>query len=116
MTIYICKRCTKQYTHKGDYTRHISRRFPCKKITPGKTQFFECPKCDIIFKSNEALNKHNGESHKLIKDLPKSIDNYEFKVDNKIIINEDGTFNCNYCDKVFVKKSNLTRHMEQYCD
>ena len=31
MVQFICNNCNKIFTHKGAYTRHLNRKFPCKK-------------------------------------------------------------------------------------
>jgi uncharacterized C2H2 Zn-finger protein len=32
MTIYTCNKCGKIFELKGDYTRHINKKFSCKKV------------------------------------------------------------------------------------
>jgi uncharacterized C2H2 Zn-finger protein len=30
MVIYKCDRCNKVFNHKGDYTKHLNRKFKCE--------------------------------------------------------------------------------------
>lgn len=55
MPEYKCTRCFKIFSLKGNYTRHINRKFPCKKYISFK---FNCDKCGKKFSSKQALSRH----------------------------------------------------------
>ena len=72
MVLYICSLCNKKFNHKGDYTRHINRKYKCKIIPSNNktlkklsiksnvknTNGFECEYCKIIIKRKDNLKRH----------------------------------------------------------
>ena len=62
--LYKCNECGKQYKHKNDYKKHLSRKKPCNNIsrdikTPPKINLlFECTECNQTFISKHNLDKH----------------------------------------------------------
>ena len=38
MKIYQCEKCGKEYTHKGNYMKHLQRKTPCNKNLNKKTE------------------------------------------------------------------------------
>jgi len=78
--------------YKTDYTTSLKKHILKKK------------KCSIL------INKYNIKS---IEDYYDFIDNNDFKniAENNIkIIDNKEDFNCMYCNKIFTRKDNLTRH------
>lgn len=88
MTIYECNRCSKKYDHKGDYTRHIERKRPCK------AKIVEAIEDEII----EQVIEENEES----KDYISTVDDNEINV-------------CKLCSATFCNKYSLERHMMGRC-
>lgn len=73
MPKYKCDRCDEEFEQKCHYTRHINRKFPCKKIPPKtsnispKTSDTEkvvvapknkCNYCGSIFTRKDNLIRH----------------------------------------------------------
>lgn len=114
MVNYVCDRCSKQFNHKGDYTRHISRRFPCKKSTPDD---------NIITKIQEVPTKYNLDEYSCTSedyiddnniDITSDLDETSSIDENSSVDND--AIECTYCNKIFSTKSNLKRHHKLYCD
>jgi len=53
MVEYICNKCEKNFTLKGDYVRHINRKYPCDAHSHNA-----CDNCQKIFKHKSSLYKH----------------------------------------------------------
>lgn len=88
MSIYVCKRCNKVYTHKNKYTKHINRKFPCRK------------------KEKSKIN-----SNKYITNILNNTDDEQKKSE---IVTENN-IKCPYCSNSFSQKSNLYRHLRDNC-
>lgn len=54
MKNYKCHKCTKIFTHKNDYQKHINR----KTICLDSSQYFECDKCNRTFTRKDNLTRH----------------------------------------------------------
>jgi uncharacterized C2H2 Zn-finger protein len=71
MVVYTCNNCNKIFTQKVDYTRHLNRKNPCKKMKlpiiaekpfiPAETVLNKsiiCNYCFFIFTRKDSLSKH----------------------------------------------------------
>ena len=71
MVLYTCEKCKKEFSLKGDYTRHLNKKIPCSpKITepckksskhtevPIESNPLMCNYCKKIFSRKDALNRH----------------------------------------------------------
>jgi uncharacterized C2H2 Zn-finger protein len=83
MVLYTCNLCNKEFTLKGDYTRHIHKKFPCSKDTK------ESP---IIVSPGIRQNP------------PNQIILHEANITSNLI--------CKYCDKMFKRSDYLKNHIE----
>lgn len=131
---YKCNRCSKLFKQKTDYTRHINRKYPCENVL---SNLFSNSKNDT--RSNlllsilvENINKSTDESN-LISDSKNEsqlIHHKPIKNDNNLSNNqyscvkynkeqtkaqENTKFICNACDKTFMRKDTLKRHMDKRC-
>ena len=41
MKVYICEKCGKEYTHKGNYMKHLKRKTPCNKNLINETEIIQ---------------------------------------------------------------------------
>ena len=41
MKVYICEKCGKEYTHKGNYMKHLKRKTPCNKNLINETEIIK---------------------------------------------------------------------------
>ena len=91
MTNYKCNRCNKLYSHKGDYTKHLNRKIPCKTISPiivsnlvqdspNQNKKFKCSKCSKTFANKSNLNRHTSRSCKAKLEFKKEYTNRNVKV------------------------------------
>lgn len=96
MTIeYICEDCGKSFgNNKHHLMYHQNRKYPCKTIV-------------IITQQN--LQETPDNSKQKISNTNKVI--YEQEVDNSNI----NQLECKYCNEVFTRKDNLTRHQNLRC-
>lgn len=94
INLYKCIRCSKLFTHKNDYRKHINRKFPCENISQHKSQKmrkpFRCDACNKTYTSTSSLKRHirdfcNGKHN------PEDDSNDEDSIDdyNLDIINND---------------------------
>ena len=89
MPNYICFECGKLFNHRNDYTKHVNRKFTCKKDDMK------------LFSTNIYDNINIGEN------LQNSTGNGE-NLHNSINM-------CNYCLKIYSDKYILHRHMKSHC-
>ena len=98
----------------------------CKKLIESKKiiesdKIIECEKCGKIFKYNYLLKRHlnNKNScdniHNILDILNIKIKEIENKIDTKNKNIANSKTKCYYCNNIFYKKSNLTRHVRDCC-
>lgn len=71
MPIYTCEKCNKKFKAKGDYTRHIKRKFPCtpennkeQPVLSVEKIRYKCSYCKQTFTRNASLKRHiDGRCH-----------------------------------------------------
>jgi len=95
MVVYRCDRCEKVFNKKIDYTRHKSRKFPCKKNT-------------------SLISTDSQETLSTLSDI------YPHKNDSQIDLRVKSTtdkkeYTCSYCHSIFSKNSNMHRHIDRNC-
>jgi len=85
MVEYKCNRCSKTFSLKIDYTRHLNRKRPCIAHDTNDIHF-ECTNCGNLYESQRCLNRHMNRSCKIDK-LDEHIINESIKkeVDEHII-------------------------------
>lgn len=89
MVEYECENCKKRFLLKGDYMRHINRKFKCQK---------------------KVIEMNIIKDKKYSKATPKLEQNTEKEV------KEVKEYNCEYCKEVFSRKYNLERHKNGRCE
>jgi uncharacterized C2H2 Zn-finger protein len=95
MVVYTCSLCQKKFTLKGDYNRHINKKFPCVK---------EENSSDHVKNTILHTNPQNSTQ----------IHNFTTQVINSSNIDEI-IYKCKYCIKTFSRSDSLHRHEENYC-
>lgn len=95
MVVYVCDKCTKEFTKKSTYKNHLKRKTPCKKIIKISK--------NIEDEINLNPNKNHIESE---KNHIESKKNHIESENNKI---------CSYCEREFATNSNMNRHMKNNC-
>jgi len=93
MVIHKCDRCGKEFKLKGDFKRHINRKYPCAKTEPTVAK-------------NEPDKSEPGEQKDI--NLSRACANTE-KVTKKV------SHECNWCQGQFTLKSSLNRHLKSRC-
>lgn len=60
MTLYNCTRCNRGFDHKGNFTRHVNRKNPCKivKVKGCAVGELYCEYCKKTFANFNSLNRH----------------------------------------------------------
>ena len=86
---YKCSKCNKEFLKKGDFSRHLKRKNPCKKSEPN------CANTE----PKEPLKKVSNDTKLYIYQEPTKSQN------NK----------CIYCNKIFAYKNSLVKHMNNRC-
>ena len=94
MVYYKCDKCKYTTTRKCDYIKHLNRKNQC--ISKDSKLVTNYEKTQLAPKSSEI------GSEKLL-------------FSPKIPILDNNEYDCIYCGKSFLKKSNLTRHMKSNC-
>jgi hypothetical protein len=113
---YSCPECLKSFGNRKDYyERHTNRKNPCVKIPPPETppnppnQLYKleqiplCIEITKLNKINETYNKKNNEELKNI--LEEELEQ----------VKSEHNYSCEYCNQIFSKKYNLTRHQNGRC-
>jgi len=91
---YSCPNCSKKFGNRKDhYDTHIKKKKPCKKEISDSSQ--------VAQSAHQELNI----SHIFLTNIEKNSIKEIVDIENK-----DKLFICEYCDKSFNKKFNLTRH------
>ena len=85
MVIHKCPKCTKEFSHKCDFTRHINKKNSC---IPIHTEPYQ--------------------------NVPKNTE-IQTNVKIKVSTQKDKNIKCNYCDKLFSQVSSLNRHLKDRC-
>jgi hypothetical protein len=87
-----------------------------------KIKKFECNKCGKLFKHNYLLTRHNNKikscdrPEKIIEKYNKLIEEIDNKINNLYDISITSKTKCNFCNNIFHNKSNLKRHIDNYCN
>jgi len=104
--MYKCEKCYIEFKYKYLLERHKNNKKPCdtrKKI-------------DRIFDDN--INKIKDDTNNITVDI-ENLDDKINKIDDKIRkkINESNKteIKCSFCEKNFISKRNMTRHLEEIC-
>ena len=130
MPKYICSTCEKSFDHKNDYTRHITKKFPCKKKESGSITNLILN--DITLLHNITSNATEITSH--LVEIP--LDTIEENGDVNVFISSkinmcsdtinistndvslsaiDSKFKCDYCLKTYSRKDVLIKHIKTNC-
>jgi hypothetical protein len=106
MTKYTCPTCKRLFHKKNHLDNHlIKKKNPCKSI-------------DILL-IETAQNGTNTDflTHKTAQNSINSINpivNNDIN-DKNNLIEDDNKIVCDYCDKEFLRKDSLTRHLKKFC-
>ena len=100
MVVYNCNICDKKFYKKGDYARHLNRKYPCDKIDSnnnanGKNMSF-------FSKMDKNLSKMENDDHPSYT--------YPFGNVENVENNADKVHKCAFCQTVYSTKGNLQKH------
>jgi hypothetical protein len=105
MVEYKCDTCKKIFNHKGDYAKHLNRKFPCKQVIIKKNDNvkkndhdFKCKACDNSYSQKTNLYRHIRRKHQNKSNDDKLIINDQLK-DHTIDIVKNTPNNINNSDK-----------------
>jgi len=102
MVQYICNICNREFRNSYDYSRHQKRKTPCKKIKIDTSS--DLPPISLQNLSEDGNSDNSDNDIKTIKDTQ-----FTEKIGGKT------KFACEYCNKTFTRKDNLTRHTYDRC-
>ena len=106
---YNCNKCNKEFSQISHYKKHLERKFPCDKNI---IYFKDLNQYTIPKLQNPAIltpEKIILTPEKIIL-TPENI--IETNLDNDKTLK---IIRCDYCNKVFARKDNLTRHLKNRC-
>jgi hypothetical protein len=106
---YNCNKCNKEFSQISHYKKHLERKFPCDKNI---IYFKDLNQSTIPKLQNPAIltpEKIILTPEKIIL-TPENI--IETNLDNDKTLK---IIRCDYCNKVFARKDNLTRHLKNRC-
>jgi uncharacterized C2H2 Zn-finger protein len=138
MPIYQCTICKKTFEDKTDYTRHVSKKYPCKKedntgdiinnIQINENNTYECLKCHKCFPYKSQCIRHvnskfdcivktindtnNDTNNNLLNDTENDINN---DTNNNSLITIEKEYRCDKCFKTYSTKKTLNRHINGFC-
>ncbi len=126
MVTYICICCKKEFTHKGDYMRHLNKKNKCNKIenieqnninkitkmTENKTEMTE-NKAKITENKAEITEIRTKITNitKITENKAK-ITEYDKGIEDNLEIIEN---KCKNCNKIYSSIQTLKRHEKSYC-
>ena len=93
---FSCKNCKKNFKISKSYKYHIE-----KKVCIDKSFF--CLKCNNTYKRRDTLMKHIRAKHNCEKTSMLVGEHKKYKIE------------CPFCDKFFLNKANLKRHISENC-
>lgn len=116
MTSYKCNKCTKTFTHKNDFKKHISRKTDCSNIKTSEIishqnePSFECSRCHKLYTRKDSLKRHSlffckGSTHD--PPIVKDIHQHSQKLKNE--------YKCTFCLQCFARSDSLNRHLNGRC-
>jgi hypothetical protein len=106
MVVYTCNLCNKKFTLKGDYTRHINKKFACNKEAL-------CT-YNIITQNTSNITQNTSNITQNTSNITQNTSNVQQRpnIDENIDINN---LECKYCNKKYSRIDNLHRHEKEYC-
>ena len=90
MKTYECENCLKVFKQKIDYTRHLNRKYPCKKVIDESKNGIENPKMDSNIKVKSRDCQHCLKTYSSVSNLNKHIKRCKVKKENNM---KDELFN-----------------------
>ncbi|XP_066926317.1 zinc finger protein ZFP2-like [Clytia hemisphaerica] len=132
-----CQLCGKKFREHYNLKMHMKmhERRAQEEKEPKKTKMWNCKECEAGFTRKEDLNSHKKEDHKTPHQLMLEERKLKRKAEEKekavnedgvsaakkrtlrttgFTQKEDGTYVCDLCQKEFVKKDYLNRHLRRH--
>lgn len=96
--MFTCSKCNGKFTTKRNYNYHTDNKV-CEK----KCGDFKCNECGTNYKYKSSLKRHLMKVHK----IPEN----DIDIDNC----SSTEYTCSLCNKKFVSKGNLNKHLKSNC-
>jgi len=109
MVNHICPECGYTTNRKSSYENHLhKRKNPCKKPIE-----ILCNVCNAKFARADSLKRHlvTCTSQEPIHNTTSAHGSLANTKETSISLTNNDNYKCNYCDKLFVKKNNLNKHV-----
>ena len=116
MSKYKCNKCTKIFTHKNDYRKHILRKTDCSIIEIGQgfreneVVKFTCNKCSKQYSRKDSLKRHELCFCKGSTIIPPNVE-----LVPPMITKNKKNYTCTYCLQNFSRSDSLVRHLNGRC-
>ena len=108
-----CEKCTKLFSSKQMLKYHISN-----KVCSQNNKIILCNFCSRSYKTKYTLLQHLKEKHlkkkiNISSNIQQAIPQVTPQIIPQIIL--QNKLKCKYCNKIFTRIDNVTRHIKKYC-
>eukprot|EP00178_Gracilaria_changii_P026177 TRINITY_DN80499_c0_g1_i1.p1 TRINITY_DN80499_c0_g1~~TRINITY_DN80499_c0_g1_i1.p1 ORF type:complete len:279 (-),score=34.13 TRINITY_DN80499_c0_g1_i1:202-1038(-) len=118
---YVCPHCNKQYSTLAQLQTHVKRQHKDGGASCSAPTKYQCPSCPHQFSQRSHLNQHLKTVHAGMRPhtcpVPHCGKAFGKRSDLKSHVSSvhenERPFACEFCERRFAKKSNLSRHREK---
>jgi len=107
MVNYTCQLCNKQFNKKYNFDSHSRRKYSCNKSNNDINSSININNNEILI--NDQNTEQNAKNaNNLLNNTQIKEQEYQENTNNNLI-------KCEYCNKIFTFKNNLSRHLKNKC-